>query len=116
MLGSKGREIEQLRRRKPEPEIEIHPVTARKMELEGGEWVWVETPQVSGERVKLKVRLTEGIDPRVVHADYAWWFPEKPGPEHGCFESNISVVLSDQPREPVCGSVPVRGTLCKVYK
>lgn len=115
-IHSEGREIESLRRRKPDPELEIHPDTARKMKLEGGEWVWVETPQVPGERVKLKVRVTDGIDPRVVHADYAWWFPERPGPEHGCFDSNISVVLSDQPREPVCGSVPVRGTLCKVYK
>ncbi|MFC1957508.1 molybdopterin-dependent oxidoreductase [Chloroflexota bacterium] len=113
---SEGRQIEQLRRRKPEPEIEIHPNTAREMKLEGGEWVWVETPQIRDERIKLKVRLTEGIDPRVAHADYAWWFPEKPGPEHGCFESNISVILSDQPREPVCGSVPIRGTLCKIYK
>ncbi|MFC1929576.1 hypothetical protein ACFLW6_01740 [Chloroflexota bacterium] len=36
---------------------------------------------------------------------------------HGCFDSNINVILSDAgPREEVCGSVATRGTLCKVYK
>jgi hypothetical protein len=61
--------------------------------------------------------LTEDIDPRMVHAQHGWWFPEKPAPEHGCFDSNIDVVLSDDPpREPICGSVPTRGTLCRIYK
>ncbi|GAF98049.1 unnamed protein product, partial [marine sediment metagenome] len=49
--------------------------------------------------------------------DHAWWFPEKPPPEHGCFDSNINVVLSDSgPREAICGSVATRGTLCRIYK
>ena len=38
-------------------------------------------------------------------------------PEHDCFESNINVVMSaDPPREEICGSVPTRGTLCRIYK
>ena len=53
----------------------------------------------------------------VVHAAHAWWFPEKPAPEHGCFDSSINTILSDAgPREEVCGSVAARGTLCRVYK
>jgi len=41
----------------------------------------------------------------------------RPGPENGCSESNINVVMSgDPPRENMCGSVPTRGTLCKIYK
>ena len=85
--------------------------------MKDGDWVWVETPQVKGERVRFKVKVTSNIDPRVVHAAHAWWYPEKPAPEHGCFESNIDVVLTDDPpREAICGSVPMRGTLCKLYK
>jgi len=54
---------------------------------------------------------------RTIRDVHGWWFPEKPGPEHGCFESNIDVVISaDAPREEICGSVPTRGTLCRVYK
>jgi thiosulfate reductase/polysulfide reductase chain A len=114
---SSGRQIEPLRKRIPDPEIEIHPDAAGKEMIEEGEWVWVETPQIKGERVRFKVKFSSGIDPRVVHAQHGWWFPENPAPDHGCFESNIDVVLSDDmPREPICGSVPTRGTLCKIYK
>ena len=114
---SQGHHIPSLRKRVPYPEIEVHPDTAKKENVKDGDWVWVETPQVKGERVRFKVKVTSGIDPRVVHAAHAWWYPEKPAPEHGCFESNIDVVLTDDPpREAICGSVPMRGTLCKLYK
>jgi thiosulfate reductase/polysulfide reductase chain A len=114
---SSGRQIKPLRKRLPDPEIEIHPETGRKENISEGDWVWVETPQIKGERVRLKVKLTDSVDPRVIHAQHGWWFPENPAPDHGCFESNIDVVLSDDPpREKICGSVPTRGTLCKIYK
>ncbi len=114
---SSGRQIGPLRRRRPTPEIEVHPDTARRADLLEGDWVWVETPQIPGERVRFKVKVTAHIHPDVVHAQHGWWFPERPGPDHGCFESNIDVVLSDDPpREPICGSVPTRGTLCRIYK
>ena len=91
------------------------PSTFHNGEIEV-EWrsrqVWVR-----GERVKLKAKLTTDIHPKIVHAAYGWWFPEKPSPEHGCFDSNINVVLTgDPPREPICGSVRTRGTLCRIYK
>ena len=114
---SEGRQIPRLRKMVPDPEIEIHPDTAEAIQIEEGDWVWIETPRVKGERVKLKAKLTTKLDPRVVHAAHGWWFPEKPGPEHGCFDSNINVVMSgDPPRDTICASVPTRGTLCRVYK
>jgi len=114
---SDGRQISQLRKRVPDPEVEMHPDTAKEANIEDGDWVWIEAPRVKGQRVKLKVRLNSYLHPKVVHAAHAWWFPEKPAPQHGCFDSNISVILSnDPPREPICASVPLRGTLCKVYK
>ncbi|MFC1868119.1 molybdopterin-dependent oxidoreductase [Thermodesulfobacteriota bacterium] len=114
---SAGRQISSLRNLLPDPEIEVHPDTAKKANIIDGDWVWIETPQVKGERVRLKVKLSANIDPRVVNAAHGWWFPEKPAPEHGCFDSNIDVILSDDPpREEICGSVPTRGTLCRIYK
>ena len=114
---SEGRQIRELRKLTPDPEVEIHPDTARELDIKNGDWVWIETPRVKGERVKFKAKLTARIHPRVVHAAHGWWFPEKPGPEHGCFESNIDVVISaEPPSEEICGSVPTRGTLCRVYK
>ena len=116
-FNTEGRQISRLRKLVPDPVIEIHPVTAGEAGIKEGDWVWVETPQVKGERVRFKAKLTTDIDERVVHAPHGWWFPEKPAPEHGCFDSNINVVLTgDPPREPICGSIRSRGTLCKIYK
>lgn len=113
---SEGRQITPLRRSLPHPLIEIHPEVAQREGLKEGDWVWLETPQVRGQRVRFKVKITSDIDPRIVHAQHGWWFPEKPSPDHGCFESNIDVVLDDDPpREKICGSVPLRGTLCRIY-
>jgi len=117
LFHTEGRQIPRLRKLVPDPEVEIHPNTARELNIGDGDWVWIETPQVRGERVQLKAKLTTSVHPRIVHAAHGWWFPEKPAPEHGCFDSNISVLLSsDPPREQICGSVRLRGTLCKIYK
>jgi anaerobic selenocysteine-containing dehydrogenase len=114
---SEGRQISSLRKLAPDPEIEIHPQTANDLNISDGDWLWIETPRVLRERVSFRAKLTADIHPKVVHARHGWWFPEQPPPEHGCFNSNINVVLSgDPPREPICGSVPTRGTLCKIYK
>jgi len=114
---SEGRQIPQLRKLVPDPELEINPDTAKEFHIADGDWVWIETPQVKGERVKLKAKLTPAIHPKMVHAAHGWWFPERPGPEHGCFDSNINVVMSGgPPRDDICASVPTRGSLCRIYK
>lgn len=114
---SSGHNIPALRQRVPDPLVEIHPDAAKKANIEDGDWVWIETPKFKSGRVKLKAKITPDIDPRIVHAAHSWWFPENPAPEHGCFDSNISVLLSDDPpREPICGSVPISSTLCRLYK
>ena len=61
-----------------------------------------------------------GIDPRVVHAEHSWWFPEEAAEEpslHGVWKSNINVLISDDPEhcDPICGGWLHTG-LCKVYK
>ncbi|MBW1943822.1 MAG: molybdopterin-dependent oxidoreductase [Deltaproteobacteria bacterium] len=113
---SEGRQIKTLRDRVPDPLLEIHPETAERENMKDGDWVWIETPQVKGERVKFRVKVTDTIHPKMVHTRHGWWFPERPAPERGCFDSNINVVMTDDPpREDICGSVRTRGTLCKIY-
>ena len=114
---SEGRQIPTLRKKSPDPEITIHIDAAKQIDVKHGDWVWVETPKVKGERVRFKAKVTDKINPKVVHAPHGWWFPEMPGPEHGCFASNINVVLkATPPWEDICGSVPTRGTICRVSK
>lgn len=116
-MTSEGRQVPGLREQRPDPEVEVHPDAAAKAGLAQGDWAWLETPRKPGERIKLKVRLNEDLDPRVVSADYGWWYPELPGPEHGCFECNINTVLDmGPPWEEICGSVPLRGTLCRLAR
>lgn len=114
---SEGRQIHSLRKLSPDPEIEIHPDTTASLGLVEGDWVRVSCPRIPERRAAFKVRHFAGLHPKVVHAPHGWWFPERPGPEHGCFDSNINVAISAAPpREEICGSVPTRGTLCRIEK
>jgi anaerobic selenocysteine-containing dehydrogenase len=110
-----GKQIASLRDSHPEPIVTIHPETAGRLGIEEGDWVCIETKRG---RIKQRATLSTGIAPRVVGADYAWWFPEEGiSSLYGWAESNINILTDDEPpfnRE--MGSTNLRGVLCKVYK
>jgi len=113
---SEFRQIKKLRRQCPDPVVEIHPKTAQRYGIREGDWVWIESKRG---RIKQKAKLTTGIDPRVVHAQHGWWFPEDKRPEpslHGVWESNVNVLTSGEEKDEAMGSSPLRGLLCKIYK
>jgi anaerobic selenocysteine-containing dehydrogenase len=67
--------------------------------------------------LKYQVQLIPEMHPDVVAGPHAWWFPEKPQPDHGCFESNINALVTlDPPFDPVVGVPQVRAILCRVWK
>lgn len=115
---SEHRQIESLRNKRPYPFMQLNPETAVKLGINEGDWVWIETPRG---RVRQKCEYFKGIDPKVVHAEHGWWFPEEPSEEpwlHGVWESNINVVTDDEPDHcnPISGGWPLRTGLCRVYK
>jgi len=115
---SEHRQVESLRRRYPHPVFEIHPETAKKLDINDGDWVWIETPRG---RIMQKCRYFDGIDPRVVHAQHGWWFPELPGEEpwlHGVWVSNVNVLTEENldDMDEAIGSWSFKNFLCKVYK
>lgn len=111
-FNSEHRQIAALRRAHPDPLVEIHPDTAAAHGIAAGDWVWIET--LRG-RIRQKARLTDGIDPRVVHVEHGWWFPEEPGPEHGVWKSNANVLTrNDPPYDPAMGTYHLRGLLCRI--
>jgi len=111
------RQLEKLRKAYPDPLVQIHPETASKLGIAHGDWVCIETPEG---RIKQKAELTEGIHPRVVHADGHWWFPEKPSEEPslcGVWDSNINAIIPTDPKfYDYAGDYPFRGLLCRIYK
>jgi anaerobic selenocysteine-containing dehydrogenase len=112
---SRGRQIESLRRSRSEPLIHVHPEAATKSGIKDGDWVYVETKRG---RIKQKAVLSDEVDPRVVIADFGWWFPEKGVQDlYGWAESNVNILTdSNPPHSREMGSTNLRGMLCKVYK
>lgn len=115
---SEHRQVASLRKMHPDPIVQINSETAKNLGISDGDWVWIES---SRGKIRQKCRLFDGIDPRVVHVEHGWWFPEEDGAEpslHGVWKSNCNVLTDDDPA--ICNSIsggwPLRGFLCKVYK
>ncbi|MDM8542436.1 molybdopterin dinucleotide binding domain-containing protein [Desulfococcaceae bacterium HSG9] len=68
-------------------------------------------------KVKQRAKIFAGIDPQVVSAQHAWWFPERDTPGHGWDESNINILTDNayQSCDPAMGATSVRTLLCKIY-
>ncbi|MDP6559525.1 MAG: molybdopterin-dependent oxidoreductase [Candidatus Binatia bacterium] len=113
------RNLPSLREKLPDPLCHMHPDTATAHGLEEGDWVWIESP-VSQHRIKQKVKIFDGLDPRVIFPEFGWWFPEKSAEEglHGAWESNINVLTQDDPEIccPMIGSWYMNANLLKLSK
>jgi anaerobic selenocysteine-containing dehydrogenase len=110
---SENRQLQWMRELHRDPVVEIHPDTAKKEGIREGDWVIIESPRG---KVRQKAKLFEGMDPRVVSAEHAWWFPEKKDPGHGWDESNINI-LTDNAYEncdPAMGATHIRTLLCRI--
>lgn len=110
------RNIPALRKLVPEPQVEISPEAARAHGINEGDEVWLESSKFSW-RIKAKARFVHGLHPSVVSLTHGWWFPERTGPDHGCFESNANAIISnDPPYDPINGNYQVRAILCRIGK
>jgi anaerobic selenocysteine-containing dehydrogenase/ferredoxin-NADP reductase len=112
------RHVASLRRKTPDPAIEISPTLAAGRGLKDGDWAIVMT---STGDVRLRVRLNEALDDRVAVAEFGWWEDCPPlgrdaMPSAGYLTSNMNAALSDATRDPVSGSVPLRATTCDIRK
>jgi anaerobic selenocysteine-containing dehydrogenase len=108
------RQITALRKKHPDPIVELHPRTAQILRIASGEEVAIITP--TG-RIQQKVRLTEAIDPRVVYIDYGWWFPEKGYDDLFDWDrSNSNVLTANEPLGPEMGTPYLRAFPCRVEK
>ena len=111
-FNSEHRQIEKLRKAHRDPIAEIHPETAARFGIVKGAWMWIETRRG---RIRQKAKLTTGIDPRVIHVEHGWWFPEQPAPDYGVWTSNANLLTDNQPPyDPAMGTYQLRALLCRV--
>lgn len=113
---SQHRNVAGLRSRVPDPQVELHPDTARARGIAAGDWVRLETPHGS---VRARARLQATLNPDVVCGQHGWWqactelgLPDYPpfGPD----SANLNLVLRQQPGDPISGSSPLRASVCNV--
>ncbi len=107
------RNIDSLRKRNPDPLVEIHPETAGELSIKDGDWVTIETPHG---KIQMKAKLFDGLSKDVVCAQHAWWFPEDDAPEYGWKKSNINMLFGDMEYDPDTGSESLKSGLCKISK
>lgn len=117
-VHSSHRHVASLRKKSPDPAMEISKGLAARRGLENGDWAVITTP--SGQ-VRLRVRLNEALDDRVVLAEFGWWEDCPPLGRNatslsGFATSNMNDALSDASRDPVSGSVPLRATTCDIRR
>jgi anaerobic selenocysteine-containing dehydrogenase len=96
------RNIPKLSRLAPGPQVEIHPVTARKYGVQEGDAVFLETK--SGQ-VKAQVKITEDMAPQVVSLPHGWG---------GKASANLLAEL--KPLDPVTGYPELKALACRIRK
>lgn len=96
-----------------DPLVQVHPEAAAKEGIKEGDWVVLES--LRG-KVRMKATLFAGMDPRILSAQHARWFPEDKDPRHGWERSNISVLLSDalEEQDPTFGASNLKTALCRI--
>lgn len=115
MFHSEHRQIPHLRAIHPDPALQIHPDAAAKYGVKNGDWVWVEN---SMGRAMRKIETSPIIDPRVVNADHAWWYPEAEGAEPNLFnlwDLAINQLIPFLPGKSGFGG-NYKALLCRIYK
>jgi anaerobic selenocysteine-containing dehydrogenase len=113
---SQHRSLPALRKREPDPRVELHPAAAEERGIVDGDWIRVVTPH--GE-MRGRAHLKQGLDPRVVSATAGWWqacreldlpaFDEAVGSG-----ANLNAIIGNEASDPISGSVPHRSYLCDV--
>jgi len=115
---SQHRALPSLRRRALEPEVEMHPDTARSRGIEDGDWVSIETRAGS---VRARAKLNEALEPSVVCGQHGWWqaCAEIGAPGYDPFgpeSANLNLVIRHEPSDATGGSVAHRSCACNVVR
>jgi anaerobic selenocysteine-containing dehydrogenase len=112
------RALPSLRRRAPDPEVELHPAAAGARGIAGGDWVSIETPEG---RVRARARLNADLDPRVAVGEHGWWQGcaglGAPGYDpFGPASAALNLTIGTAERDPISGTPSLRSYLCEIRR
>jgi anaerobic selenocysteine-containing dehydrogenase len=106
------KQVASLRRLKPEPFVELHSQTARKLRLRDGDMACIETNKG---KIIQRLVCNDDLDPRIVVVSFGWWFPEHPATLFDWDKSNANMLTrSEPPYDPGIGTSDLRGIPCRV--
>lgn len=98
---SQGRLLATLRRREPDPRVQINPADAAERGIDDGEWVEISSPVGTTD---MRAWVTEDVAPGVVHAVHGWE------------TANINELVPDTGLDPISGFPPFGSGLCQVTR
>jgi anaerobic selenocysteine-containing dehydrogenase/ferredoxin-NADP reductase len=113
---SQHRQIPSLRKREPQPSVELAPEAAEALGLEPGDWTEIETAHG---RVRMQVKLNKSLHPRVVRAAYGWWQANRemglPGYDPFTADgANYNMLVGADRLDPVSGAAAHRSQSCRL--
>ncbi|SFP88924.1 molybdopterin-dependent oxidoreductase [Amycolatopsis rubida] len=113
---SQHRGISSLRKRSPEPAVDLSAELAAARGIEDGQWVRITTASAE---VRMRARIDPALHRDVVVAEYGWWqpAPDLALPGSNALKdggTNYNLLVGDEAHDPVSGSVPLRSTFCDV--
>ena len=113
---SEHRQMPTLRHITPDPLVTINPATAKELGINNGDYVLIENPL--GKCVE-RARVSNEVDPRVVHATHGWWFPEQEAEApnlYGVWKANINKLIPMYKVGKLGYGAPYKNVLCKISK
>lgn len=111
-FNSEFRGLPGLRRREPDPLVELHPADAAREGVGDGDWVEV---AANGAAVRLRARVTDAVAPGVLCASPLWWYPEVQSDE-SWRRSNVNRLTRAGADNAEMGSSTLRGLPCTLRK
>lgn len=114
--NSQHRNLPSLRRRAPDPEIELHPHAAQARGIAAGDWVEISTPFGSA---RARAALNASLAPRVACAQHGWWqacgvVGARGHDPFSAVGANLNLVIASDDVDPVSGTQPLKSCLCEV--
>jgi anaerobic selenocysteine-containing dehydrogenase len=112
------RQIASLRRHVPDPQAELHPDTVATRGIAEGDWIEIRTPKGG---VRARASFNDTLALNVVSGQHGWFEPceelDLPGfPPFGPGSTNLNLVLSQTPSDPISGSSPLRTQMCEIAR